>query len=263
LVFLAGWLILRCAGQALTVTMALIESKAPMNPSLAPEQYRVWASDHIIYGPVDLNTLSQWIVEGRVFAETWVHSQRRNAWHQAQELEALREAFAETTLVMARTTRAAPGNVVPEELRQFGLFAGLANEQLAQFLQFGELIECETGEVLIKRGEPSDALFLILAGGGRARLLVGYEEKTLGRMVAGECFGEVAMLTRLPRTADVVVENKARLLRLSAEACLLFAKDLPAIAAPFLFGIARMMAVRIAERNQDYQKELASDFLWR
>jgi hypothetical protein len=39
--------------------------------------------------------------------------------------------------------------------------------------------------------------------------------------------------------------------------------QLPELGAPFLFSIARMMALRIAERNKSYQKEMASEFLWR
>jgi CRP-like cAMP-binding protein len=117
--------------------------------------------------------------------------------------------------------------------------------------------------VILQRNDPSDSLFFQLSGEVRARLMIGYEDKTLGIVKAGECFGEIAMFTRTPRSADVVVESDARMLRVTSEACLLLINQLPQIAAPILFGMARVLAARVSERNQMYQRDAASEFLWR
>jgi NTE family protein len=153
--------------------------------------------------------------------------------------------------------------VVVAELRQFSAFAGLSNEQLEQFVRFGELVEAPPGQVILRNQDPSDSLFFLLSGELRVRLVVGREDKTLGRVVAGECFGEIAMFMRAARTADVIVESDARMLRVTSEAFLLLINQLPHIAAPILFGMARVMASRVSERNQQYQRDAASEFLWR
>src|SRR6476660_6108738 len=85
----------------------------------------------------------------------------------------------------------------------------------------------------------------------------------LGRVRAGECFGEIAMFMRRPRVADLIVESNARMLRVTSEAFLQLIKELPPIAAPILFAMAQVMAGRISVGNEQYQRAAASEFLWR
>jgi CRP-like cAMP-binding protein len=139
----------------------------------------------------------------------------------------------------------------------------LTNQQLDQFIQFGELVEASRGQLLIRRHEPGDSLFFLLSGELRVRLMIGLQDQTLGTMKSGECFGEIAMFMRTPRTADVVVETDSRMLRMTSEAFLLLVNQLPQIAAPILLGMARVLASRISERSQQYQRNVAAEFLWR
>ena len=37
--------------------------------------YKIWASDNVVYGPVLLEALLEWVADGRVLADTWVFSQ--------------------------------------------------------------------------------------------------------------------------------------------------------------------------------------------
>ena len=41
--------------------------------------YKVWASDNVVYGPVVLGTLLEWVADGRVTPDTWVFSQEVNS----------------------------------------------------------------------------------------------------------------------------------------------------------------------------------------
>ena len=235
-----------------------------MNQENEHESFMVWASDHMVYGPVQLPTLLEWVKEGRVFPKTWVLSQKQNRWCHAEMIEQLREFFKPGSVAAsANSLSNSAVGVRPEELRPFSAFASLSNQLLEQFIQFGELVSAPPGRVLIRRNDPSDSLYFILSGEVRARLMIGFEDKTLGRMAAGECFGEVAMFTGNARSADVVIQSDARMLRFTSEACLLLINQLPQVAAPILFGMARMMASRLTERTQQFQQEVAAGFLWR
>ena len=235
-----------------------------MKSEPSQDHYRVWATDNLIYGPIDLGTLVQWVQENRVLPETWLHSQRENVWRLAREMTALRRLFSpgiDTAFLEAQVQ--ASHDVQPEELRQFSLFSALSNAELRQLVTFGELRQAQPREVLLRKGDPGDALYFVLSGEVRARLVVGLEDRTLGRIPAGEFFGEMAMFTQAPRSADVVVEQPTRLLRMSSAAFQVLIKELPALAAPVLFAMARMMATRISEDNQRFQREVASEFVWR
>ena len=57
--------------------------------------YKVWASDNVVYGPVLLVTLLEWVADGRVTPGTWVFSEEVNSWKPAKTLPALGDALAE------------------------------------------------------------------------------------------------------------------------------------------------------------------------
>jgi CRP-like cAMP-binding protein len=206
----------------------------------------------------------QWAEEGRVTRDTWVFLEETHEWRPASKIEPLRDTFpaGETTLFLRRLP-AEEGGIQPEELRQFAVLSSLSNHELAQLIRLGELVHARAGEAVIKRGDPGDALFFVLSGSVRARIFVGGEEKSLALISAGEFFGDMAMFTQSPRSADVVAEGDTRLLRFGAEAFRLLIGQNPAAAAPMLFGIAGTMAHRIMEDNQRFQREVASEFVWR
>jgi len=234
------------------------------NRNFAEESYRVWACDNQIYGPVPWPVLVQWAEDGRVQRDTWIYLEGTQEWRAAHKIEPLHDCFppGETTIFLHRQA-GQEGGIAPEELRQFSILSCLSNHELAQLIQLGELRHAQPGEIIIKRGDPGDALFFVLAGTVRARIFVGAEEKTLAKIVAGEFFGDMAMFTQSPRSADVIAENEARLLRFGADSFRLLIGQNPAAAAPVLFGLAGTMAHRILEDNERFQREVASEFVWR
>lgn len=233
-----------------------------MNTSGNPG-FKVWAVDNMVYGPIDLPVLIQWVEEERVLRETWVHSDENNAWQQAIQIEPLRELFHKFSTRSVTPESKNTNTAEPEELRQCNIFAGISDSDIAQFVRFGELVEPAAGEVIIRKGDPGDSVYFILSGQVRVRLLIGMQDTTLCQIPAGEFFGEMAMFTQSARSADVVVEENTRLFRLSSQAFLLLNKEVPRLAAPVLFGIARNMSNRILDSNRRVQQDVASTFLWR
>ncbi len=78
--------------------------------------------------------------------------------------------------------------------------------------------EAPVGAAIVRRGETSDAAYFILDG----RAIAGREEegeyRPLEVLNAGDFFGEIAALTGVPRTANVVAEQPTTLLQVPAEA---------------------------------------------
>jgi MFS transporter, DHA3 family, macrolide efflux protein len=76
--------------------------------------------------------------------------------------------------------------------------------------------DAETGTVIVRRGEVSDAAYFIIEG----RAVAGWDEeggyRPLETLNAGDFFGEIAALTGVPRTANVVAEEDTRLLQVPA-----------------------------------------------
>ena len=60
------------------------------------------------------------------------------------------------------------------------------------------------------KGDHGDALFMVLEGEVRARVMIDGQETTLATMGVGECFGELAIVDQGPRSADVTGQSAER-----------------------------------------------------
>jgi CRP-like cAMP-binding protein len=89
-------------------------------------------------------------------------------------------------------------------LRAVPLFRDLPAADLVAI--WDSLIErhVPAGAVVCRRGEPGDCFYVVQAGQVEARLGLGPEGVVLNRMSPGDAFGEMALLTGQPRSADIV-----------------------------------------------------------
>src|ERR1051326_1760539 len=233
-----------------------------MTPPTGVITYKVLASDNVLYGPIDMPTLIQWTTDERILPETWIMRVIDNAWVPAGLMSDLRPHFSKAASEGGPLpSQKAAGEVQPEELRQFDLFVGVSNEQLDQFLEFAEFLCCDADQVLIKKGDPGDAVYFLLSGTVRARLMIAYEEKQLAIIQSGEFFGEIAMLTHSARSVDIVAAEPSRLLRVSAQSFITMGQELPNLAAPILLAMSRSLAARVADLTQQVSRGQAADHL--
>ncbi len=94
------------------------------------------------------------------------------------------------------------------------LFSQLSRVDLAKLAGELEERQFEAGAIVVREGEPGDALYVIKAG--EARIVIGTDGDHLRIVLrAGECFGEMALLTHLPRTASVVAHTDLTVWQLS------------------------------------------------
>jgi CRP-like cAMP-binding protein/Na+/melibiose symporter-like transporter len=94
--------------------------------------------------------------------------------------------------------------------------SGLSAEDRQSLLKGMRYIEAPEGIAIVRYGESSDAAYFILEG----RAVAGREENGRERILEvlnpGDFFGEIAALTGVPRTANVVADQPATLLRVPA-----------------------------------------------
>ncbi|MBO60990.1 MAG: hypothetical protein CMO63_03325 [Verrucomicrobiales bacterium] len=230
-------------------------------------QYKVWASDNMVYGPVDLDLLLEWVADGRVTPETWVFAEGINSWKPAKTLPALGDALAKYHVSTAPLPTAvelgqAEGSITVEDLRQFDALAKFGQPELEQFIRHCSIMEIEEGGIVMKKDSPGDGLYMILAGDTRVRIVAGGKDTTLADVSAGSFIGEVAMFSQTPRSADVIALSHCTLLFMSHEQFRNMIKTEPLLASEFLFALGRVMAERMVTGNQRLQAKASSEFLW-
>ena len=235
-----------------------------MQTQSVENSYKVRACDNLVYGPVSLAVLLEWAKDERVLADTWIHSENDDSWLKAEAIPALHEALRGSTQSGAIVGDLAQHEEISaEELRQFSWLAKLSVKQLEQVRRFGELCVAMPGTRIIKKGDPGDALYMVLSGEVRVRLIIRMEDKTLCTINAGQFFGEMALFNNSPRSADIVAVTETRLMRVTQDAFRLFVDEIPELASKVLHTLASTLADRLVAANCRYQQDTVADFLWR
>lgn len=221
----------------------------------ASVNYRTWGDDNIAYGPVELPALVTWIKQGKVRAGSWVFKEPDRAWAKASEMPELKVLFKSKLPPQAATSAASLG-IQPGSLRRIKMLADVDEPLLASLLPYLEVVKVPPFGTVVTKGEPGDSLFMVLEGEVRARVMLGGQETTLATMGVGECFGELAIVDKSPRSADVVANQPTVLIKVSEAALRKMFGEAPALAAPFMFALTHVIAQRVRTLTKRYEDSI-------
>src|SRR5438876_4206223 len=103
------------------------------------------------------------------------------------------------------------------DYRSVPLFEGLSKVDVARLVPELEEVVLAPGDVLVRQGDPADALFIVASGQVRAELQGPDGTTALETIGAGKLIGEVALLGGDRRTATVRATSPTRVWRLSRQ----------------------------------------------
>jgi CRP/FNR family transcriptional regulator/CRP/FNR family cyclic AMP-dependent transcriptional regulator len=94
-------------------------------------------------------------------------------------------------------------------LKQVSLFASLPDEDVRTLMSVAKRRTFRSGEVIFHRDDPGQVLYVIKEGKVKICLISpDGQEISLVVFGKGECFGELALLDGLPRSADAIALEK-------------------------------------------------------
>ncbi len=133
---------------------------------------------------------------------------------------------------------------------QFPLLRGLSTEALETLRQMGTTHRYGPGETLLRRGEQSATVHLILEGLVAVQVDTPQgERRTLVNLGPGQALGEIALVDGGPHSADVVALAPTRTFSLSHTAFWAFCEEHPQHGVQLLRNLAADLAFKLRHAN--------------
>ncbi len=138
-----------------------------------------------------------------------------------------------------------------EPHRSIPLFEGLRPFQAKVVTLMGELRSFRKGEVIVRQGEMGDEMYVVLKGAAEAVLHTSGGPRFLRRHERGDVFGEMGLIRRRERTADVVAaEEEVEVLAVDERFLTRVQRRYPRIASRIFLNLAKILSDRLQEQTQ-------------
>ena len=125
-----------------------------------------------------------------------------------------------------------------ELIKRAPLFANCSKRELEQIASIADEIDLRAGKVLTEEGKPGREFFVLLEGSAD----VTKNGRRINRLAEGDFFGEIALVSRSPRTATVTATSPVRALVITDRSFRQLLEDSPQIQLKVLEALAERLA---------------------
>jgi CRP-like cAMP-binding protein len=140
-----------------------------------------------------------------------------------------------------------------ETLRNIPLFAGLPPPRLKLIAYTAEMVRFESGEVIVRQGDPADAVYILAEG--EAEVLLTDDQgqvMSLGTMGRHTLFGEIGVLCKGRRTTTVKAKEGVVTYKISSQLFLELVRSSPEIGMQVMMVLAERLE-RSTQRLQHHE----------
>jgi len=125
-----------------------------------------------------------------------------------------------------------------ELFKSVPLFVGCSKAELRELARNADEVDLREGYVLVREGRPGREFFVLVDG----RVQVTAKDRKLAELTGGDWFGEIALLTKVPRTATVTATSAVRALVLTDRSFRRVVETMPSIALKVLASVGDRLA---------------------
>lgn len=99
------------------------------------------------------------------------------------------------------------------------VFAGFTQAELLELLNGAEKRIFEAGKRILSEGDTGNFMYVVISGEARVvKQGNGYKKHELGIFSRGDCFGEMSLVDRSPRSASIEASSDCVLIRIRCTA---------------------------------------------
>lgn len=105
-------------------------------------------------------------------------------------------------------------------LQSLPVFGGINSSVIELILKLSPIIRKKPGEFFFKEDDPGTSTYIMLNGNAAVIKSLGQVERLIRHVKEGDCFGEMAVIDHLPRSASVMAEVEACAIKISTSVLL-------------------------------------------
>ncbi len=103
-----------------------------------------------------------------------------------------------------------------ELLQRMPVFGAIREDSLRLLLEYSRVVEVPAGQLFFRQHDPANTMFVLEAGKVVVFKSWQGQDVALHDLGAGDCFGEMALMDLLPRSASVRADTDCRAIEISA-----------------------------------------------
>lgn len=127
------------------------------------------------------------------------------------------------------------------------LFADFSEEDLAHVMQVSRQETYQAGATILQEGSGGSTMYVVIRGRVSVRKISGTKQVEIKQVSKGECFGEMAVISQMPRSATVVALEPTEVVAISG-AVLRSANQV--LCMKLYRNIASLLADRMRQRDE-------------
>lgn len=181
---------------------------------------------------------------------------RANAWYAARRA-GMEIPYPQLTIHRGRPAddNAAARSAAAAALRAHAIFGALGDDAIDRLVQSSPVHLFAATEHIIDQGAAGDSMFLLVRGGVEVRITREGKTTVVAQLGAGDCFGEMSLLTGDPRGATVVATAESEAVEIQKEAFAAHVRAQPEV----LGRLSELLAKRqLANEKHLAQSEIAA-----
>lgn len=139
------------------------------------------------------------------------------------------------------------------------VFRGMNTMQAKKLILASNVEEFSAGTPIVKAGEEGDEMYVILEGDIEVSINQNGNRILISYLSMGEVFGEIALISRAKRTADVIAKTDTKLLVYDWDSLVRLRRYAPYLSSQLLLNLASILGLRLvdAQRKLDNAPKLS------
>ena len=130
------------------------------------------------------------------------------------------------------------GNQKTDLIHKVPLFARCSRAELKEIAMLADEIDLHEGKEMTREGEPGREFFVLLKGTADVRK----KSRKVNALGPGDFFGEIALVSREPRTATVIATSPVRALVITDRSFRRLLDDAPQVQTKVMEAMAERLA---------------------